>query len=207
MKIVQALEGSNILLKEITKTIKNETKEQKGEFLRMLLGAIGANLLENMLTGKGILRVGYRNKQGKGILRAGYGNKKKLIPPHPLTAIEMQKYDQNEPRFNDVYSRDKLPKEIKTGAYVINLDEYAHVGTYWIAWYVSNNEIIYFDCFGVENVPKEIIPFIRHKTIKTNIFRIQANNSIMYGYFCIGFKDFILEGKTLISVTLVCFLV
>ena len=68
MKIVQALEDSNIFLKGITKTIENETKEQKGRFLGMLLGALGARLLGNMLTGKGIVSAGYGNKEGKGIL-------------------------------------------------------------------------------------------------------------------------------------------
>ena len=62
MKIVQALEDSNILLKGITKTIKNEAKEQKRGFLGMLLGTLGASLLENMLTGKGILRAGSGSK-------------------------------------------------------------------------------------------------------------------------------------------------
>ena len=76
IKIIQALKDSNILLKGITKTIKNETKQQKGEFLGMLLGILGTGLLGNMLTGKGILRAGYGNKEGKGILRDGYGNKK-----------------------------------------------------------------------------------------------------------------------------------
>ena len=59
MKIVQALEDSNILLKGVTKTIKDETKEQKGGFLSMLLGALGASLWENLLAGKGIARAGY----------------------------------------------------------------------------------------------------------------------------------------------------
>ena len=76
MKIVQALEDCNILLEEITKTIENETKEQKEGFLRMLLGTLGASLLGNMLTGERILRAGYGNKEGKKMLRAGYGNKK-----------------------------------------------------------------------------------------------------------------------------------
>ena len=75
INIVQPLEDSNILLKGITKIIENETKEQKGGFLGMLLGTLGASLLGNMLTGKGILRAGYRNKEEKGILRAGYGSK------------------------------------------------------------------------------------------------------------------------------------
>ena len=73
IKIIQFLENSNILLKRVTKTIKNETKEQKGGFLSMLLGTLGASLLGNLLTGKGILRAGYGNKKGKGFLRAGPG--------------------------------------------------------------------------------------------------------------------------------------
>ena len=76
MKILQALEDSDILLKGVTKTIENETKEQKGGFLSMLLGTLGASLLVNVLSGKGIVRVGYGNNsiKGKGIVRAGYGN-------------------------------------------------------------------------------------------------------------------------------------
>ena len=81
--------------------------------------------------------------------------KRKLIPLHPLTNFEIQKY-QNEPKFNGVYSRDNLPKTIKNGAYVINLLEYADIGTYWIGLYIKNTEIIYFDSFGVEHFPKEL---------------------------------------------------
>ena len=73
MKIVQALENSNILIKGVTKTIKNETKEQKGGYLSMLLGTLGASLLGNLLTAKGVFRAGSGNKKGKGILRAGLG--------------------------------------------------------------------------------------------------------------------------------------
>ena len=73
MKIVKAFEDSNILLKEVTKTIKNETKEQKGGFLSMLLDTLGASLLGNMLAGNGIVRAGSGIKLGKGIVRAGYG--------------------------------------------------------------------------------------------------------------------------------------
>ena len=76
MKVVQALEHSNILLTGITKTIENETKERKGEFLGMLLRTLGASLLGNMLAGKGIERAGYGNKQEKGMVRTGYGSKK-----------------------------------------------------------------------------------------------------------------------------------
>ena len=93
------------------------------------------------------------------------------------------KYYENESRFNAVYSRDNLPNKIKDGAYVINLDEYSDIGTHWIALYVKNNDITYFDSFGVEHIPKEIIKFIKNKNIKTNIFRIQAYDSKMCGYW------------------------
>ena len=73
MEIGQTLEDSNILLKGVTKIIKNETKEQKGGFLSMLLGTLGASLLGNLLAGKGIVRADFGNKKWKGIARAGYG--------------------------------------------------------------------------------------------------------------------------------------
>ena len=112
------------------------------------------------------------------------------------------KYYKNEPRFNGVYSRDNLPK-IKGGVYIINLDEYSDIGTYWVALYVqnNNNSVIYFDSFGVEHISKEIKAFINNKNIITNIFRIQAFDSIVCGYFCIGFIDFMLAGKPLTEYT------
>ena len=76
IKIVQALEDSDILLKGVTDTGKNETKEQKGGFLSMLLGTLGASLLANLLTGKGFVRAGSWNNKRKGIVRAGYVNNK-----------------------------------------------------------------------------------------------------------------------------------
>ena len=78
------------------------------------------------------------------------------------------------------------------------------MGTHWIVLYLKNNEVIYFDSFGVEHVPKEIKRLIGHKIIKTNISRIQADNSIMCGYFCIRFIGFMFAGRSLIL--LVCFL-
>ena len=79
--------------------------------------------------------------------------------PHRLTNFEIQKYCQNDPRFNSVYSRDNLT-EIKDGTYVINLDEYSDIGTHWVAMYVRNNDVTYFDSFGVEHIPKEIKAFV-----------------------------------------------
>ena len=123
------------------------------------------------------------------------------MPINLLTNFEIQKYCQNETRFNGVYSRNNLPKKIKDGTYVINRDEYTDVGTHWIALFCNRNEIVYFDSFGVEYVPKEIKEFIGNKNIKANIFRVQANDSVMCGYFCIGFIDFMLAGKKLTDYT------
>ena len=116
------------------------------------------------------------------------------MPPHSNFMI--QKYYQNEPRFNGVYSRDNLQK-IKDGAYVINLDEYSDIRTHWVALYLQNNDVTYFDSFGVEHISKEVKTFVGNKNIKTNIFRIQADDSITCGYFCTTFIDFMLAGKTL----------
>ena len=176
MKIIKALENSGILVKGVSKAIKNETKEQTGGFLSMLLGTLGASLLSNLLTGgKGIMRA------GDGIVRAGSGSKKplnSLLPFHPLTNIEIKEYYANEPRFNGVYSRNNLPNKIKKGAYVINLDEHENSGTHWVFLFVKANKVIYFDSFGIEHIPKEINKFIGNNKIKSNIFRIQAYDSI-----------------------------
>ena len=76
IKVVQAFEDSNVLLKGVTKMIENETKEQKGGFLSILLGTVGASLLGNLLTGKGMVRAGSGNNKGKGIVSASSGNNK-----------------------------------------------------------------------------------------------------------------------------------
>ena len=115
--------------------------------------------------------------------------------PHPLSNLEIQKYYQNEPKFSGVYSRDNLPNKIKDGACVINLDEYPDIGTHWIALYALNNNIIYFESFGVEHIPKEIKIFIGNKNIQTNIFRIQAYDSVMCGYFVLDLLILYLKVK------------
>ena len=107
------------------------------------------------------------------------------------------------------FSRNNLHKKIKDGAYIINLDEYADVGTHWIALFCNRNEVIYFDSFSAEHIPEEIKKFIdcpsssasQNKNIKANIFQVQANDSVMCGYFCKGFIDFMLAGKKLTDYT------
>ena len=125
--------------------------------------------------------------------------KKALIPPHPLTNFEIKEYYENEPRFNGVYSRDNLPKTIKNGAYVINLDEYAHIGLLCMQKIMKlfTLIILVLNMF-LKKLDKR---FIGHKNTKTNIFRILADNSIICGYFCIGFIDFMFAGKSLIDFT------
>ena len=91
------------------------------------------------------------------------------MTPHPLKNFEIQTYYQNEPRFIGVYSRDILPDKIKDGAYVVNLDEYSDTGTHWIAIYVNNKTITYFDSFGIEHIPKEVKKFIGNINIISNI--------------------------------------
>ena len=128
----------------------------------MLLDTLGESLLDDIVAGKGT------NRAGEGSIIVGYGSSKVI----QIISNEIQKYYQNEPRFNGVYSRDNLPDKIKDGAYVINLDEYSDIGTHWIALYALNNNVTYFDSFGVEHIPKEIKIFIDKSIVVANIFRI-----------------------------------
>ena len=94
-----------------------------------------------------------------------------------------------------------MPNKIKEGAYIINLDKDSDIGTHWITLYVNTKTVTYFDSFGVEHIPKEIKKFINNKNIIANIFRIQAYDSVMCGYFCIGFIDFMFKGNSLTDFT------
>ena len=104
--------------------------------------------------------------------------------------------------------RDNLPK-IKDRAYIINLDQYSDIGTHWVSLYVQNNNVTYFDSYGVEHIPREIKAFInrllsstsQNKNIKTKIFRVQVYDSVMCEYFCIRFIDYMFKGKTLTEYT------
>ena len=194
-KIIKALEDSDVLMKGITETLKNDIKKGGAlPLIPMLLGTLVASLL----TGRGMFRAG---NQGRGMFRAGEGIKKKsLIPFHPLTNFEIQDYFKTEKRFNGVFSRNNLPK-LKKGAYVINLDHSKNTGAHWIVVFVKKDEVIYFDSFGVEHIPEEIKKSIGNKSIQTNIFRIQSYNSVMCGYFCILFIEYMLNDKTLADFT------
>ena len=122
------------------------------------------------------------------------------MPPHLLANFEIQKCYQEEPKFNGVYSRNNLTKT-KDEAYVINLDECKSIGMHWIVLYVDDCNVTYFDSSEIEHIPKEIKNIKGTKDIITNIVRMQAYNSIMCGYFCIRFIDFMLKGKSLLDYT------
>ena len=77
------------------------------------------------------------------------------MPPHPLSNFEIQKYYENEPKFDGVYSRNNF-YEIKDRTYTINLDEYESIGTHWVALFVNDNDVTYFDSFEVEHISKKI---------------------------------------------------
>ena len=108
-----------------------------------------------------------------------------------------------------MYSRNNLPNKIKKGPYVINLDECENMGTHWISLFVKPKYTVYFDSFGVEHIPKEINKFINNdatkssslERIKSNIFGIQDYDSIMCGYFCIEFINYMFKGKTFLDYT------
>ena len=122
------------------------------------------------------------------------------MPPHPLTNFDIQKYYPIKPQLNGVYLRNNLSK-IKDGASVINLDEYKLIGTHWITLYEKDDNVTNFYSLGVEHIPKEIKKFISNKNIKTDVSKIQANGSIMCGYYCTGFIDFMLKGNSLLDCT------
>ena len=82
----------------------------------------------------------------------------------------------------------------------MNLDEYENTGTHCVSLFVKANKVIYFDSFCIEHIPKEINKFINNN-IESNIFRIQVYDSIMCGYFCIEFINYMLKGKTLLDYT------
>ena len=104
--------------------------------------------------------------------------------PHPFKKIEELKHYQNEPKSNGIYSRNNLPK-VKDGTYVTNFNEYKSIGTHWIALYVNAENVVHLRNSEIQG--KQI-------TI-TNIYRIQAYDSIIRGYFCSSFIDFMLKDK------------
>ena len=99
------------------------------------------------------------------------------MPSYPLIDFELQKYHENEPEFNGVYSRNNLSK-LKDWAYIINIDKYESIETHWIVLHVNVKNVTYFDSFRVEHIPKEIGKFVGNENTVTNIYRIKPYDSI-----------------------------
>ena len=124
-----------------------------------------------------------------------------MSPPHPLTNFEIEKYYENEPQFQGVFSRNSLPTKSKDGGYIVNLDDLGKPGTHWVAIFIQKKNAVYFDSFGVERLPEEIKRFLHGKNLNLNLFRIQEFDSITCGYFCLGFLDYMFAGKSLLEYT------
>ena len=124
-----------------------------------------------------------------------------MSPPHPLTNFEIGRYFEDELLFNGVFSRNNLPDLPRDGGYVVNLDDLGESGTHWVAIFVNGNRAVYFDSFGVEHLPREIQRFLRGKDLMVNIYRVQDAKSVLCGYYCIKFLDFMFDGKTLMDFT------
>ena len=99
-----------------------------------------------------------------------------------------------------MFSRNNLPRR-EDGTYVINLVDKIRKGTHWVSLFIHKSVAIYFDCFGIEYIPEEVLNKIRDKSITHNIFRIQDNECIMYRFYCIAFIEYMLAGKALLDYT------
>ena len=111
--------------------------------------------------------------------------------------VEIQRYNQNETKFNGDCSRNNFERKIKDGVYVINPDKFANIRTHQDAIYIKSDPLIYFSSFVAEHSQKEAKKFIGNRNIIANVFRIQAYNSLMFGYSCHRSIDFMLNNKSL----------
>ena len=123
-----------------------------------------------------------------------------LVPLHPLHNIKITNYFNYKPRFNGVFSRNNIPR-IKDGTYVINLDDKKNKGTHWVLTFIDRKKAVYFDSLGIEYIPQKVLNKIKDKSIIHNIYRIQHNNYVMWGFYCIVFIEYMLAGKTLLDCT------
>ena len=120
-----------------------------------------------------------------------------LVSLHPLSNIDITKYFNYKPRFNDNFSRNNLPR-INDGACVKNLD---FIILNWVLLFVDKNRAVWFDSFGTEYVPQEVLKKTNDKSITDNIFRIQDDDSVMFGSYCIAFIGYMIATKVLLDYT------
>ena len=119
---------------------------------------------------------------------------------HSLSNIEIDKYFKYDSRFNGLFSRHNLFR-IKDGVYVINLDDKQSEVTHWVSLFIDKNIAVYFYCSVIEYISQEVLSKIKDKSITHNIFRIQDADSIMRGFYCIAFIEYMLSGKALLDYT------
>ena len=141
MKIVKWLEESGLLITKISEAIESKVKKEKKWTSFNVIRNVSCLYVKKYISRKRSNKSGWRSNKSRW---------KFLIPTHLLTNFEIQKYYQNEPKF-DVYSRNNVTK-IKDAVYVINLDEYESIGAHWIALYMNAENVTYFDNFRVNVV-------------------------------------------------------
>ena len=90
---------------------------------------------------------------------------------------------------------------MKYGGYVTNTDDKKNKGTYWVLLFIDRNTAVHFDSFRKENIPQEVLSKIKDKSMTHKIFRIQDDDSVMYGLYCIAFIEYMIAGKTLLDYT------
>ena len=198
IKTVKSLEKSDLLIDGVTETIKHEIKNQEGGFLGAMIAPTTSSLMQlvvsslvNAVTGKGVMRAEKEQEGGllwllalslmmkvlgKEVTRSGkrYNNMKQWIknffPLHHLSNIEITKYFNYEPKFDGVFSRDSLPR-IKD---LINLDDKQSKETHWVSLFIDIKAAVYFDSFGIEFIPEEVLNKIKDKSLMHYVFKRQS---------------------------------
>ena len=151
-------------------------KKQEAGFLGALLAPLATSLLQAVI----------------------FSVVKDLVLLHPLSNIKIIHYFNYELRFNGVFSRNNLPR-MKNGAYAINLDDKNSKRTYWVSLFVDKNIAAYFDSFGMEYILQEVLNKTKDKSITHSLFRTQGSESIMCGFYCIAFIEYMLVGKNFLD--------
>ena len=117
-----------------------------------------------------------------------------------LKHCKVPKYHDQDCRFNGVYSRNNLPR-IKDGVSAINQDDEESKGTYWVSLFINISTAVYFDSFGIKYFRQEVLSKIEYESILHNVFSIQFEDSIKFGFYCITFTEHMIAGKTLLDYT------
>ena len=167
IKIIKSLEDLAVLIIGVTETVKNEIKKQDGRIFGALLAPLATSVLEPVMFSV------VKSISGRGVRRAGRGymDKSFLVSLHSLNRIDITNYLNYKPRFNEIFSRNNLPR-LKDGAYVINIDGKQSKGTHWASLFIEKDTVVCCDSFGIEYIPQGVLNKTGDKSIAHNIFRI-----------------------------------